>query len=200
MINSLKSTTTDALMQELASIQSGQAEGILRASAILCELRDRKTFHPAMKTAILRWFAEIHAEKLHPQFVIMFAGVQTLIKAAVGTPLDKQEAWAAGGDVDIAEVNTAYQVVEAKKPLIRFTPTDIKTAFCERGLRPMPEQKLIVEQRIHAAQAVIGAPESRVKADVKAGVLLIAGLRLRPGELIEAMQALGYMVRQMQDA
>jgi hypothetical protein len=193
VINSLKDTSTDALLHELSLIQAGHADGIRRASAILCELRDRKKFHPAMNTSILRWFAEIHAEKLHPEFVIMFSGLRPVIKAAISAPLADQAIWAKGGSITIAEINAAREVVEVAKPIIRMTKRDLSVAFGPDGVRPITEQVEIARKELGPVPAKAKAV-AKFHADPITRTITLRGEVFQVDELRAALADLGLAI------
>lgn len=197
MNNSLKDVPTTDLVSELATLTGQKSDLIIRACAILAELRARRVDHPAMKNGILKWFEAINAGKLDTHFVYTFAGVQSLIKAAIGAPLPLQRQWADGANVTLKEVNAAFEIVEVEKPLIRFSATDISNVFGPAGVRPLAEQ----EQRLRSKLANVAASPApkiaRVRADVKEGVLIIGTKRLRIVEFRDALKALGWRLHKI---
>lgn len=197
--NSLKDQSTSQLEQSLQAVISNTADEIARASAILYELRERKIWHNAMKTDLLKWFVEIHMERLHPEFVMMFAGTPTYVRAALGSSLKQQKEWADGGEVRIAEVNAHYEVVETKKPFFRLDAKDLNTAFNDGKIRPMTEQRKIAEKRIAPIAPSEKPKQERVRAHIEDEAIVINGTKYRIGELKAPLLALGYRLVRTQD-
>ena len=197
MKNSLKDVATSDLVSELANLIGQKTEMIVQACAILAELRARRIDHPAMKNAVLKWFQSINGGRLDAHFVYTFAGVQSLVQAAVGTPLKMQRQWADGANVKLKEVNAAFEIVEVEKPLIRFSRGDIANVFGPAGLRPLAEQEQLLRSKL-ANVAANSAPKfERVRADVKQGVLIIGSKRLRLVEFRDALRALGWRLHKI---
>lgn len=192
MTNSLKNVSTAELQKSLRDDVASASGSIVAACAKLYELNERKVFDPHMQSGALKWFREIHTEKLDADFVLMFAGAPSLIRAAVGSSLKDQRIWAKGGEIRLAETNAAYEVVETSKPLHRMNSIDLKVAFNAGKPRPMKEQFNIVRKSLQPIAPVTSPKSERVRADVKDESFVIKGTKYRMGEFKEAAAALGY--------
>lgn len=199
MNNSLKDAATSDLVSELATLIGQKTDLIVRACAILAELRARRVDHPAMKNGVLKWFQSINAGKLDAHFFYTFAGVQSLIQAVVGTPLKLQRQWADGSNVTLKEVNAAFEIVEVEKPLIRFSRGDIANVFGPAGVRALAEQEKLLRSKLANVAASPAPKVERVRADVKEGVLIIGSKRLRLVEFRDALRALGWYLHKIED-
>lgn len=192
MGNNLTNVPTTQLIKVLERMNQGFVEQLIKGAAILCEIRNRKEWHIYMKNGLFRYYSEIHHEKLHPQFAMMFSGYRVVIDAVIGTPLSLQLEWALGGEVDLVEVSDAYQAVEVRKPLMRFGVSDLETAFGPQGLRTIEEQRVIVQHRVANIAPAQDADGPKIRADTKEGVLLIRRARINPLDLREALRDLGW--------
>ncbi len=194
MNNDLTKVPTEKLIEMMVRLNQGIVEHLILACAILCEMRNRKEWHIFFKNGLYRWCSEIHHGKLHPEFAIMYSGFTSVIKAVIGTPLEDQKVWAMSGEVDLVEITAAYDVVEVRKPLVRFGAVDLETAFGPQGLRSIEEQRVIVQRRIRHIAPVQNADGPRVLVDLNDKMLLINRTRCRPNDLREALGLLGYVL------
>lgn len=186
---SLKNKSTTDLQSELDKIAQNLAEHVARASDILTELRNRKVFHPFMRTSILRHHAAISNGTLSPTAVIALGGNLHLIEAIKPLPTAHQEAFANGDGVDIAEMKPDGEIVTITRPIVELSASALKRVFGPNGVRSISEQKALMGNRQDRTRI------DGIIVDKDQPALIFGRKRVRPHELIGPLKALGYELK-----
>lgn len=126
---------------------SGLSVDILREQcAILVELARHRSVARYSSSGYFRFFREIASGALDAEAVILVGGSPALITALLGFSPERQRAIASGEAVKTVEHDERGKVSVAEKPIQRMTTREIGVAFCDTGVRPIAEQRRLLEK------------------------------------------------------
>lgn len=194
MTQDLTKLSVPALHRLLDGLVDELADKVAHAFSVLAELDRRGERHPLMSRGIFRWFREVDTGRLHPQALLGARAVSPVVKVLMQMPLERQRAITVGDEkVSIARFDADNSVVIRQEPFRLLSNDDLDLAF--KGGKPRPEHgQRIVLARKAGPRKHVSKTKSRVVADVAKNEIIIGRQRFRPGELIVALQQLGYEV------
>ncbi|AGR47958.1 hypothetical protein PHIM7_244 [Sinorhizobium phage phiM7] len=194
MASKLHNFSTEQLLSKLeASIRKG-VDALAEGCEIIGELEKRGEVIPLMTSGLYKWYKEINAGSLLPELVIKFAGADHILSRLVGAPKKEQLEYASTGKIKVAEMDRKGEIREVEKPIARLNIEKLDLVL-ENG-----KKKTFKQQVNHLQTAAITKPSKpittspSVRADTKAGVLIIGGRRVEPHTLFDAMAELGFTV------
>ena len=184
----LGAMSNQQLRARLAQSLTLSARHLAYLAVIWAELERRGEDLSDLRTGLAAYLPQIAAGVLDAEAVVRFAGKPSVLRALAGLPLEQQAALTRGEPVHVLTVNAAGEYESADMPAHLLTPAQTRLVFGDAGLRPVGEQRAMLESaRVSARRRARPGMDQRVRYDDAADVLRVGRASATVGEVIEAL-------------
>jgi hypothetical protein len=184
--DTLKSLTTEELMQELSRSLEITARHLLTLASIWRELESRGVDLSDLRRGLLAFVPMIANNRILPEVVVNYAGNKTLLNALSKCSLDEQRDLIATNRILLIEAKEGeYSHLEVN--LNSISTHEIYQVFGETGVRTEREQIKLIEREPSRKKKVIPRKMRRIEVDGDHNVLLVGSAA---GDLDRVISAL----------
>lgn len=178
----LTQATTEELRAELARGLTLTAETLTRLGAVWQELERRGEDLSHLRSGLARTLPLIAAGRLAAEAVVAFAGRPALLRALEGVPLERQRQLAAGGTVEVIDLDTPGGTQTL--PLASLPAAAVRLVFHEGEIRTPSAQRLAFRPRRRRSEEDSGR-RFVPRYDREAGTVTVGRMTLRLRDLLE---------------
>jgi hypothetical protein len=184
---------TVTLRGELARALTVTAETLIYLAEVWRELERRGEDLRDLRAGMGRYIPLIAAGQLDATAVVQFAGRPALLRAMQTLPVDEQKKLATGDKLDVITIRPDGSTVETRVQAAHLTGEQVRLAFGEVGLRPIEEQRNLIEsaqiKRYRQRQPV--HRNYRVRVDMERGTIQVGRMILTIKEVKDALRNAG---------
>lgn len=183
----LGSMSTQQLRTRLAQSLTLSARHLSYLAVIWAELERRGEDLSDLRTGLAAYLPLIAAGTLDAEAVVRFAGRPSVLRALAALPREQQSALTRGEPVHVLTVNAVGEYESTDMPAHLLTPAQARMVFGDAGLRPVTEQRAMLESARVSAKRRTRPGAQRVRYDAASDTLRIGRASASVGEVIEAI-------------